>query len=123
MRGHPLIEIADRRAQREDARAEYGREAQIMAPEGRQRPTAAKPRLAAPTSNWNVVGPANELGGQLAEEHVHDEVIEIVDADADAEEDVPGEELFDHKRPVDESPDRAIATRETISPSTRKLSE
>ena len=96
-----------------------------MAPEGRQRPTAAKPRLAVPTSNWNVVGPANELGGQLAEEHVHDEVIEIVDADADAdaEEDVPGEELFDHKRPVDESPDRAIATRETISPSTRKLSE
>ncbi|NEI72039.1 hypothetical protein GR212_20865 [Rhizobium lusitanum] len=99
MRGNHLIDVTGCRPQREDARTKHGREAQIIAPESCEQPDSGVTKARSSDLELErTVGPADETRGHLAEEHMHDKVVEIVDTDA--EEYVPGEELFHDERPV-----------------------
>ena len=67
MRGDHLIEMADRCPQREDAGAEHGSQAQIVALEGREQPDRGEAQACRSDLELErTFGPADEAGRQPA---------------------------------------------------------
>jgi hypothetical protein len=94
VRGDHLNDVTDRRAQREDTGTK------IVAPEGCEQTDGGVAKARGPDFELErTVGPTDEGSGHLAEEDVHDKIIEVIDPDT--EEYVPGEELFDDDCPVE----------------------
>jgi hypothetical protein len=95
-----LAHMADSGSKRENSGSHDGRETKVKASERSQEPdgSEAEARHADFELEW-AVGPADESCRHFTEEHVHNEIVKIVEADA--EKYISGNHLFDDQAPID----------------------